>query len=329
MQAINSCSKESLPKGVNFYSLFATVLTEVISVIHMQGSSSLTLQDILFWLDQKGCQLVHREDPAHMDWREGLKPGDKIKCNGKELTLGMLISPQKLLNDDFKIFELADHPEYVVKIAKNPFQLLIEDQKAKNQQDHWGFRFVRTIANLEQNQQNPPINGLDRQGNCVVIEKLVDPIEKHEWASQQPILVEGDEKVALVLANHLFCMRRWNGIAQNISLAHLMWDKEGVLKSCKVLKRGPFNYNECENYCVQAAKGNIHVLNFLLHVANLVEHPIALYYRLAIEHVFETGTSDLLDRPLPLGFRKQVLQCACKRVVPPSYRAARALLKSL
>jgi hypothetical protein len=298
VQSLNRC-KQSISA-----TLLTAVLTEVVRAIHLQGSSPITWQDIVCWLEQQGCLLLDEEDAAYMDKREKLQPGQMITCNGKKLRLGRQLSPQKEINDRNKVFELVDYPNYVVKIAHNRFRLLIEDRQAQSAKGHWGVRLVKTIANLEKDNQAPAVHGLDKQGRCVVLEKLSTSFASHEWNSQSVKLSPEDEKPALVFANQLFCMKEWKLSVQNLSLSHLMWNREGVLTSTRILKMGPPNYNEWEKHCERATKGNVFVLSFLMHVSKLSEHPIALYYRKCVEETLKTGEINLMGIPLPLGHRQ-------------------------
>jgi hypothetical protein len=303
---LNQCQSMISPR------LFAYVLSEIIDIMRLQGSS-LTLSDLLIWLDQQGCLSIHQQDPAHLDWREGLKPGDIIECNGEKLSLGHQLSPDKRIKDTFKIFELNNYPHYVVKIAHNRFLLFLEDKKAKHEQEHWGVRYVETIHHFVTERQNL-VEGLDDQGRCVLLEKLSSPIDQHLWTSTKFELSPQDEKVALVLANHIFCMWQWKATAQQLSLAHLMWDKRGMLKSTRLLKKGPPNYQEWEDFCEKAAKKNVYVLSFLMHVSKLREHAIALYYREAVAYTLETGKTDLIGRPLPLEHRHEIYNQQIKKL---------------
>lgn len=321
IQTLNQCQKSISPK------LFVCVLKEVMNVIHLQGSSSLTLAELLLWLDREGCQIIHQEDPAHMDWREKLRAGDVIECNGKQLILGKQLSPDKLIDDDFKIFELKNYPNYVVKIANNRLRLLLENQKAKNEEEHWGVRLVETIANLEQDKNKSEIHGLDDQGCCVVQEKLSSSFAGHSWLSHKMELNQEEEDKALIFANHLFCMHQWKATPQNLSFAHLMWDKNGNLKSTRLLKKGGANYNEWEAYCEKAANGNIYVLNYLMHVSKLHEHKVGVYYREAIEHTLKTGKTDLIGRPLPLGHRQENYNQHIKKLCAEAQEIRESCLK--
>ena len=286
--------------------LLSNVFNEMIMVINLEGSSTLTLQNFILWLDQQGCQILHCEDRAHMDWREKLKPGSIVECNGKKFTLGLQVSPDKIIKDEFKIFEVANYPNYIIKIANNLFRLLSEDKQSQSEQTHWGVRLVEKIKNIETDAKKPLIDGLDREGRCVMLEKLCSTFDSHVWESEEAKLTKKDEKPALVLANHLYCMQEWRASAENLSLSHLMWDQNGDLKSTRLLKKGLPNYNEWESLCINAAKGNLAVLNFLINVSKLSEHKIAKYYRGAVESTLKKGKTDLLSRPLPNGHQLEI-----------------------
>lgn len=323
VQTLNRCQENISLK------LFSCVLNEIMRIIHMQGSSNLTLADLIFWLDQQGCLIIQREDPAHMEWREKLTPGDMIECNGKQLILGQQLSPDKVIEDKFKIFEIENFPDYVVKIAHNRLILQIENKKAEHEQEHWGVRLVETIANIEDDDADSTVDGLDKRGRCVVQEKLISSFDSHIWTSQKLELTSDDEKHALVFANHLFCMSQWKFTSQNLSLAHLMWDNNGILKSTRLLKQGPANYNEWESYCESASQGNPYILHFLMHVSKLCEHKIALYYRGAVEHVLEIGETDLIGRPLPLGYRQNVYTEHVKKLCAQAQEIRKNCLKTV
>lgn len=321
VQTLNEC------QGTISLKLLSIVLQEVIAIIHLQGSSPLTMQELLYWLDSQGCVVLHGEDAAHMVWRGGLNTGDTITCNGKELILGDLLSPDKPIDDEFKVFELANYPDYVVKIANNRFRLLIEEKQAQNADEHWGVRLVKRIENLEEDDKKPPIDGLDHEGRCVVLEKLSSPLSGMEWTSDTAELTEEDEKYALVLANHIFCMHQWKANAQNLSLSHLMFDPEGVLKSVRLLKKGPPNYNEWEAHCAAASQDNPFILAFLMNVSKLSEHKVALYYRGAVEHALQAGETDLGSRPLPMGHRQPVYDKRVKELCKQALELRRMCLK--
>jgi hypothetical protein len=312
-KALNDCRQEMSFKHIT------DVIEEVIKIIEMQGSSSVTLQDLIIWLDQQGCSFLHAEDPSHMDWREGLIEGSQIECNGKQFTLGKQLSSNKDIDDEFKIYELKSHPDFVVKIARNKFRLAIDAKQAANKKAHWGVRLVETIKDLDGRGQAPLISGLDASGRCVILEKLNSPISDHVWKSNSVALTSDDEKIALILASHLYCMNQWKASAEGMTTSHLLFDAQGVLKSTHLLKKGPPNYNVWEEFCIQAAKENVFVIAFLMNVSKLIEHPVGCYYRDAVVYVIEKGVTDLLSRPLPKGHNNPIynkrVEDLCKRAL--------------
>jgi hypothetical protein len=302
VEALNNCQKAISSM------LFSSVLTEVMSVIKLQGSSSLTLPDLVDSLEKRGCLHIHQEDGAHVDWRDKLKKGDAIDCNGVHLILGELLSlsSDDTSTDTFKIFAIQNYPDYVVKIAHNRFLLLLEDKRASNEKDHWGVRLVETVTDLKDFENGTVVSGIDSMGRCTVLERLKSTFASYDWTSDGFKLTQEDEKPALVFANHIFCMSQWKATPLNLSLEHLMWDEKGVLKTTRLLKKGPSNYNDLEELCEKAVKGNFYVLWFLVKVSKLSEHPMAIYYRNAVENTLRTGEIDTIGRPLPLAHRQDI-----------------------
>jgi hypothetical protein len=285
------------------FKLLSSALVEAMNVIYLQGSSSLTLIEFLDWLDKQGCPIVSWEDAAHMGWRDSLKQGHTIECNGKKVVLGRQISPVKLAGDVNKVFEIEGHPHYVVKLAHNRFCLQIEEMRKKSDREHSGVRFVERVKEFPGNCAGLHVDGLDRLGRCVVLEKLGSSLENDVWASEEKELEEEDRKRALVLANHIYCMSHWMSTPSVLSLSHLMWDSRGVLKSICILRKEPFHYNILESHCVMIAKDNRFILHFLMHVSQLIQHPVASYYQEAVVYTLKTGEINLHQNPLPKSHR--------------------------
>lgn len=294
IQAINQHAEPVPPK------LLAKILDEVLQAIRLQGSSPVTLQDMIHWMDRNQCNAIRAKDPAQLDVWAGLEYGDKVYCNGMELALGIQLNPKATVNDNYRVFEVQGHPEWVVRVARNRFLLLLVDRQAQNEQDHWGVRFVKTIPNLAANETDPPIPGLDTMGSCVVQERLHESFDDYQWTSHADQLNPEDEIRVMIFSNHIYCMVQWQSVSE---LSHLMRDANGVFKTTCPLKKMPFNYNLLEERCIKNARENPHILRGMMHVSKLREHPIAKYYKGAVEHTIQTGQTDLLGRALPPGFR--------------------------
>ncbi len=232
--------------------LFASVVHEIMNVIHLQGTCSVVLSIFCFGSISKSAKFSIKRISHTWIGVKNLLPGDKIKCNGKELVLGNPLGAEKWVNNVYKIFELKEHPDWVVKIAHNCWLLLLDQKK-----EHWGVRLVQTVQNIETDGSKPNVSGLDSYGRCVILEKLNSSLASHTWISRKSVLAPEDEKVALVFANHIHYMSRYNITSPDFSLDHLMWDKNSQLKSTRPLKKGPGNYNEWESYCIKLAQENL------------------------------------------------------------------------
>ncbi len=288
VNALNRCHRQVTPRQL------LHVLTDVISLLRIQGSSSVTLSDLLLWLDKAECPLLEEEDDSHMNGRERLKPESKITCNGSELVLGGLLSPQKAAGekDRYKIFALPGHPDKVVKIACNRFLLLLESEKAKDPNAHCESE----IRCAEIKKDAGFGSGLDEEGRCVVLERL-NPLLKTNpctWKSRTIKLEKQEEGMAFVLAKYLAFLRRTETSICDFSLSYVMQDQTGKLKSTRLLKKGKEkgDYKEWERLCIEIAKGNLFVLCFLLQVSKLYQHQKALDYRTLVKETWETDTQE-------------------------------------
>lgn len=312
---------------------FECVLQKVVSIFHIQGRTDYSYGQLLFFLSKEGCELLGKEDAKYMHWRERLRPGAQISCNGKVFTLGEQLSKQKDLDDEFKVFALEgeENAGYVAKFANNRFKLFIEAEKLNDENEHWGVHPVRIIDEIGQDQEGHAIKGLDCSGQCVIQEKLVFPLSSHEWTSSSAAerLTEADERIALVLANHLYCQHQWTASSQILSPAHLLFDREGVLKSVRILKKGEDDYNSWEKFCFEVAKDNKAVLAYLMSVSKLNEHEVGRFYREVVSETLATGQTSLLGRRLPDGYRKTAYQAHVEQLCAEAKQVREACFKRL
>ncbi len=273
--AIAQCSNKLTPV------LIANALQDVVMILNLHHKNPITLFDLLSWLYQLHCPILLKEDHEHMNWREGLKSGDAIMCNHHTYHLGNELLSDKIINNAYKVFKLQNfRTQAVVKIASNRLALLMN----KKDDSGWGFAMVETID-------------CDLQGRCTIVEELEAPLSQHEWTSTQWRLNSTDQHIALVFANHIRHMVASNAMPADLSLNHLMW-KGDILKSTHAFSKVPFDYNTVEGYCIACAKSNTYVLQFIMSVSGLEQHPVAIYYRKKVNYVLQTGKTNLLIDPL-------------------------------
>lgn len=278
------------------FTIFSDILTEIVTLINIEGYYSITMEKLIQSLDKMGCEIIQKEDVQHIRWRESLKTGSTINYQEKTITLGPEIG-DKLVDNQFRIFTLVgnEHARHVIKIARNRFQLILESAKMQDEQTHWGIQPARKIPDIN--------HGMDPQGHFVIMEKLSIPLSDHTWNSSSSQLTEADFKKILPLCNHLYCMQQWRAIPDPLDPQHLMFDSNGILKSTRPLKKSPFNYNTLEQFVYFIGKGNKAIVNFIMHVSQLIKHQVALFYREAVEFTLKTGQTNLLGLEQPKKFR--------------------------
>lgn len=131
--------------------LLACLLDEIVQIAKIQGTANLTFATLVHALAKEGCLLLHVEDSHHLRWRESLKPGDFLTCNGKVLKLGRKISHPKEGPDTFLIFETPLNSRCVVKVANNRFRLLLDDQQKDDETAHWAIEAAKERSLIAKN----------------------------------------------------------------------------------------------------------------------------------------------------------------------------------
>lgn len=252
---------------------FECIFKDIAETISTSLEIPSCYERLLLLLDERNCQLI-RDDPEHNHKRLKLEPGKSVTCNGKTYLLGKKLSSAE--SRKYTVFALKKQKNCVIKIANNRFQLLIEKQKFLGRQ--WGIHYVETA-----------LGGYDTAGESVVLEKLQAPFSDYKWTSSTPILEEEDQEMALILASHLVHWEEKRISIKGLAFEDLMFDEKRMLKLCKVLRVEAGDYRQWEEFAVKVAKGNPHVLQFIMHVSQLFEHDVAKYYRVPVAASFKIG----------------------------------------
>lgn len=296
---------------------FLNVLKELISIIQIAGVQSITLDKILVELDERGCQILKQDEIKHMRWRQQLKCGSVVFYGEKPLKLAKELG-SKVANNAYRVFTLEDHPNWVVKIARNTLQLKIEAEKAREEKWHWGVRLANMIEPIDLS-SNTIVPRLDKGGKSVVIEKLETSLKNYPWMSSCPILTKEEEERALVIANHVYVMQDQMAMPEGLSPEHLMFDSHGGLKAIRLFKKEPFNYNELEKFCLSIGNGKAYITDFIMHISQLTHHPVANFYREGVEYALQYGETNNLSRVQNRQFKRDIyekrLEELCKQAI--------------
>lgn len=256
-------------------------LTEYIKKKHCATKQS---EPQLAWLEtmlaQRGCSIFREADPKFIAWRNTLKPGQTIECNGRSYELKEQISPAKQSKDNNVIYSVSEHEGIVIHLSKNRALLGLKQVIAK--ECSWGVR---------------PVNyeTVDDAGSCAVIEKLNLSADKIPWTSTTS-LSAADKQYAAPLINQINWFLKKKLTPQEFSPRQLMFDSKGTLKCTKISLPGPFNYAKLVQFAAGCSGQNGVVFKHIMKASGLSKHPYASYYKEVAKNVIngvDTPPEDL------------------------------------
>lgn len=230
----------------------------------------------------RNCRIFEKRDIKHILWRESLKKGSEISCNGKPIVLGEPIGKKKEGEEDnILIFEMERDPESVVIIGINRATLGLRQKKALAP-NYWGI-------------ESMTVKELDSHGRCAVVERLRDPTGGKSWLSSNSILSPEDVRRCQPLLLFITNCLKTNITPVHFFPRYVMVDKEGKMKYAKVLAepstRRLFSFNKLEKFVYQAASGNSIVFQHLMKASQLSRHRFSSFYRTVIENTLKESST--------------------------------------
>jgi len=208
--------------------------------------------------------LFKTEDPVHVKWKDSLKPGDPIVCNGKKITLGEQIGAKAYGKDNNIIFSIKNDEEKVVSIAINQAVLGLREKISK--EDGGGIHNAKYIE-------------IDEEGRCALIERLQDSLENYKWKTTKAWLDHEDKDLLVPIAELLKWMVEKKTTPKNFAPKHLMFDGKGVLRSTKVCLLNEFDYTVLEDSVYNISNGNRTVFSYLMINSDLHGHSYQKFYK--------------------------------------------------
>jgi hypothetical protein len=275
---------------------FFSILCDVIQIIGIKNPS-FTMQHLVKGLETNGCSILQKVDDEQLNWRDRHSSGDIVECNRISLTLSEELGVKKKTNNHFRVFELMDFPEFVIKIPDNRFRLCLQNRDPV-------FRMAQIIHEFNI-KKHGVVSAIDAKARFSITEKLIPLFEKSPWTSTEYILCKNDIRLALIFANHLLYFQFAQISPGDLSVNHLCLSQDGMLKSIRFIPVGAKNYNRLEQFCVNIARDNLYVLSFLINVSRLSENSIAHFYRKVVSKAFEFDAMSLLGEPLPNGHDRE------------------------
>lgn len=204
-------------------------------------------------LANRKCQIFDRADPEHLKWRNSLKTGDTIQCNGKSIKLGDPLGLKFTELDRHTIFTVEGDINEVVVIGMNKAVLAIEQRIMEEKCA--GSCFVKYID-------------VDSKGICARVERLKKSLDKVAW-TENDCLDQANNNTARPIAN---LMKYWivNKITlQDMQLKHFIFSKDDVLKYAKINFPVDIDYIALEDFAISCSKGNLAVFSYLMEKSTL------------------------------------------------------------
>lgn len=257
---------------------FHRFLKSLVDEFQEAGSSLARLE---MGLVDRECKLFLQRDLEHLQWRNQLKPGDTIECNGKTLILGERIGVKQEGFDQTVHFSIQDDPKKIVSIGVNESILGLKKILSEEQ----GFA-VKMAEYVE----------VDATGKCALVEKLSDSLDQFPWTSQKDLVSDEDEDLLAPLAGLIRWFVKEKLSPHHLSPHHLMFDPNGVLKSLKLVLKTTaedFDFNYLEEFIRKCSAGNSRIFQHLMEASGLREHPYAKFYELVVKNALQASPTSI------------------------------------
>lgn len=230
--------------------------------------------------------LFNQRDNAHIAWRDNLKPGDKLLCNGIEVILGNPLPSQKASKDDNTlVFELANTPDLVAVIGINRLTLPLKASLAERM--GFGIRHAEFVQ-------------IAMDGSFALVEKLETKLSDHTWTTTHHAHPP-PEDLELIgpIINTVNWFIRNDSLPILFSPEYMRYSKRGVLKSTKYNIPVPFSYIEMEKVILSIANGNQSIFDLIMIDSDMRDiqsdgrerkHPHGIFFNDTIETACKSNT---------------------------------------
>lgn len=241
-----------------------------------------------------GCSLIIQPDSDHLEWREGLKPGDSITADlmqrGKvTLELGEQIGKKDDGTDKNVFFAVKGHPDKILWSSVN---------EAILSHKHWGRSVYKQKFSNNPNDTLWPVDFLDidKTGRFALMERLHTPLDKTAWRSTSPDIVDWNDiqqctNVIEMIKNFI----NLNYTPYPLAPKYLMLDPNKRVRSTKILytdSKNPFNHCALEDFVIAYANNNLAVFRHVMTKSGLLDHKYSTYYKAVVKNTIEGKAMD-------------------------------------
>lgn len=247
-----------------------------------------SLGHLLLFLHHNGIKKWMGKDLFYLHWRVRLTAGTLLQTGDRTLTVGLPLEKEHSHNH-FLHFTVQEEPQLLIRCGYS--RLINRFDAMARESLQFGIR-------------GPAVSTLDQEARFQLVSKLSQPMLTYTWKSSDWRLLPEEEQTAAMLSNHLYHQVRENFSLDGVSIKHLFLDgTPSVLRSCCVVTKKTACYLEWEKFACLIAKGNLPILDFIVHVSHLSHHPLYLYFRKIGHFSLKTGKTNLLSTSLPIDWK--------------------------
>ena len=327
---------------------FKLALKEVALVASLEGTFLVTEALLVNRLSDYDCQLTQLKERSHLSWRSQLHPGQELKCRGAIYQLGEELQSAKKASltgwqrsqaeckDQRRTFLVASHPDLVIQVGQNPFDLAIAEEETQVYQ-----------FGIGQIASQPPVETED--GYLISInERMTESLSNYHFSSTSYPLNAQDQRWAFRLASFLLCMYDWQVWPNSIDKERLYLDKKGVLRTTQLLdlgqkigqkigqkkkgESGLDRYLAAEAFCTTfkgtGDKKDL-IVRYLMEVSGYSQHALAQFYRNEVVKFLKTGQLEELEVVLPHGYFQPIYKQRLQQLFKQSKKIKKRTLYAL
>jgi hypothetical protein len=258
-----------------------TAITKHVSTYHKTDADNnlldvASVEDALY---SKGCDTIFlQNDEKYIEKRELLLYGSKIHFGNQQLTINGSINPKEpYMEDQTRVFDIQEYPDHVLLVGFN---------EAMGLKEIWAEKYGYGIITRE---------CIEKHDGLAIVEKLSDPLRHHKWVSQPgKEVVDHDLDVLKPIVNMLLWLApQERPTPNNLSVNHLLFDREKVLKSTKVLTAGPHNFDALERFAFECSLNNKRIFHYLMTNSGLGKDSVARFYQSTVRSATKNKTLDI------------------------------------
>ncbi len=237
-------------------------------------SPNKSVAEVEIELMNRGCKLLHADDPKQIRWRKKLAAGSIVETEEDKYEILDEVGPkQGETRNRTRVFRLKNDPTKVLITGQNQAILAIEERLRRNCSLGIG---------------RPELYYLDPEGRFALMKYFPDKVSEHQWETKEGEITEEEKDYLAPLLNLIKFFIEKKDVPQRFNKEHLYFSEDGVLNYVKLSPASKdFNFSALEDLC---QIGSPAIYKYLMKESGLYKHPpYAGYFKFIIRRGLESG----------------------------------------